>query len=383
MRGLILSQRTFDSLLNSQHSLDEQTKRGYKLVYRRFTEIAKQPFETCYLNETVVHKVLDILDEQLEDSTWNLWLQRYQRIAKYLFDEDDDVCPKLWHKIKFKKIDWEKRLKNKCFSEEEIYALLNVVDHPRDKAFFAVGYEAGLRPGELLGMNIKDCKQISYGFQIFVSGKTGSRTIPIVLFASLLRLWLNHHPFKHNSDAPLWVERGKQSKMRRVSYDSMNRWHFKRYCARAGIYRWKTVKDKKTGQPKQINAVSLHYLRHSKVTAVAKNRKVHIGIKQANDMFGWTPNSPMYLHYSHIAGQDSENAFLQIAGVKSVEETDKPSPLLRKKCVNCGEQNSAEALYCFSCGTVLDAEQAKRIVAEKDMMDKLMRKFMEEEGRRG
>jgi hypothetical protein len=209
----------------------------------------------------------------------------------------------------------------------------------------------------------------------------------------LLRLWLNHHPFKHDPDAPLWVERNKANRysVGRVSYDSMNHWHFKRYCALADppIYRPKQVKKKlrlKNGEVKNIdhivNGVSLHYLRHSKVTLVAKNRKVHIGVKQANDMFGWTANSPMFLRYSHIAGQDSENAFLAIAGVKEAEPVEKPSLLLRKKCVNCGEQNSAEALYCAFCGTVLDEEQARRIVADRKMMDEMMQEFVRKQSQK-
>ena len=367
-----MPQRTFISFIDSQHSLHPNTLLGYKLTYRRFNGIAKQPFEDCYLNYEVIHRVLATLGQQLEPSTWNLWLQRYQRLAKWLSDPDDEETPKIWRKIKPKKIDWNKKLATKCFSEEEIYRLLDVIDHPRDKAFFAVGYEAGLRPGELLAMLIKSCSSTSYGFKIFVSGKTGSRSVPIVLFASLLRLWLNHHPQKHNPDAPLWVQRTKSGyDFEAVSYDSMNKYHLKRYCERAKIFRMEDGK----------NAVSLHYLRHSKVTSVAKNRDVHIGVKQANEMFGWTSNSPMYTRYSHIAGQDSENAFLALAGVKEAESPEKPDLLLRKKCVNCGDQNSVEAMYCFHCGMVMDEEQAKRIVAEREMIDYFMKRFMAEQNK--
>lgn len=362
--------RDFQAFLDSQHNITEGTKRGYKLSIRRFTEIAKQPFEECYLTHDVVHRVLSELDNQLEPSTFNLWLQRYQRLAKWLSDIDDDVCPKLWHKIDFKKIDWNKRLEGKCLSEDEIYRLLDVIDHPRDKAFFAVGYEAGLRPGELLGMNIKNCKTASWGFTIFVSGKTGSRSVPIVLFAPLLRVWLNCHPQKHNPDAPLWIQRtkGDAYEFERVTYGTMNRYHFKQYCRKAKIFR---LKDGK-------NAVSLHYLRHSKVTSVAKNRKVHISIKQANDMFGWTPNSPMYLHYSRIAGRDSENAFLELAGVKDIEHPEQHSVLLRKKCLGCGEQNSPEALYCYHCGVVLDETQAKAVIEKQRLTEELMKRLLKD-----
>lgn len=317
------------------------------------------------MNPETVHKVLAVLDEQLEDSTWNLWLQRYQRLAKWLSDPDDDECPKLWRKIEFKKIDWNKKLKDKWLTEEEFYRLLEWVDNLRDKAFFCVGVEGGLRPGELLGICIKDCKHESYGFKVTVSGKTGTRTVPIVLFASILRNWLNHHPLKHDKDAPLWIQRSSYG-FERISYSAMNKYHLKRYCALAGVYRWKTVVDKKTGQPKQINVISLHYLRHTKVTWTAKNRKVHIGIKQANEMFGWTQNSSMFLRYSHLAGQDSEDAFLALAGLKKDAE-DKPSVLAQTKCLNCGELNSVGSMFCASCGYPLNVEAAEELLTRRRM----------------
>ncbi|MFA5365541.1 MAG: tyrosine-type recombinase/integrase [Candidatus Bathyarchaeia archaeon] len=375
-----MSERSFIAFIDSQHSLNEQTKRGYKLAVRRFEGIALKKFEECYLNYDIIHAVLAKLDEQLEDSTWNLCLQRYQRLAKWLFDPDDDDCPKLWRKIEPKKIDWNKKLKDKWLTEEEFYSLLDVVDHPRDKAFFAVATEGGLRPGEVLGINIGDCKAVEYGFTVMVSGKTGTRSVPIVLFASLLRNWLNHHPLKHDKDAPLWVQRIGVS-YQRVSYSTMNRWHFKRYCAAAKIYRWKTITKFVTGKDgvrrevtKSINAVSLHYLRHTKMTWTAKNRKVKITTKQANLMFGWSPNSNMFNRYSHLAGSDSEDAFLDLAGVERVKgQADKPSVLLRQKCLNCGELNGAGSMYCFRCGCPLSEVAAQALVDKRRMEEDFMR----------
>jgi hypothetical protein len=192
---------------------------------------------------------------------------------------------------------------------------------------------------------------------------------------------------KHDVEAPLWIERTKGDgyAFGRVSYDSMNHWHFKRYCERAKIYRPKIVKIRKKladgsvqVTERTINGVSLHYLRHSKVTLVAKNRKVQIGIKKANEMFGWTGNSPMFLRYSHLTGQDSDDGFLSVAGVEEVNVPEKPSPLLSRKCLNCGEQNSAGTLYCGFCGCVLDETQARMKVAEQEMRDYFMKRFMEE-----
>lgn len=360
-----MSLNSFTAFLDSQHSLDKQTKRGYSLCVRRFEGIALRKFEECYLDPETVHKVLAELDTQLAESTWNLWLQRYQRLAKWLSDPDDEECPKLWRKVESKKIDWNKKLKDKCLTEEEFLKLLDVVDNPRDKAFFAVGADGGLRPGELLSMNIGDCRPESYGFDITVSGKTGTRVVQLIWSASVLRYWLNHHSLKHNRDAPLWLQRSSYG-FNRISYSAMNKYHLKRYCALAGIYRWKTVVDKKTGQPKKINAVSLHYLRHTSVTWAAQSKKAHISVKTANEIYGWTSNSPMYLRYIHLSGKDSKSARLALAGIKE-ELEEKPSVLAQSKCLNCGELNGAGSMYCCSCGYPLNADAARELLDKRRM----------------
>jgi integrase len=365
-------ERNFISFLDSQHNLTKARKKTYRLTITRFEGIAHKRFEDCYLDFKTIHEVLDKLDEQLEDSTWNVWLQCYQRLAKWLSDPDDEECPKVWRKIEAKEIDWDKKLKDKHFSEEEVYRLLECIDNLMDKAYVGVSVEAALRSGEALNMDIDDCKPTEYGFSITVSGKTGTRSVPIVLFAPLLRQWLNHHPLRHDKASALWIRHNGKT-YKRISYSVMNSWHFKHYCERAKIYRWKIVKNKKTGEAYTINGVSLHYLRHTKVTWTAKNRKVKITTKQANLMFGWSENSPMFNRYSHLFNSDSEEAFLELAGVELKEKEEKPSLLLRKKCLNCGEQNGADALYCLKCGNPLDEEAAQRLVDLQRMQNDFLR----------
>lgn len=366
------NKRSFTSLLDTQHNLDLGTIRGYKLCVRRFEELALASFESTYLNHDAVHKVLAKLDEQLEDSTWNLWLQRYQRIAKWLYDPDDEECPKLWRSIEFKKIDWHKKLKDKAFSQDEVFRLLDVIDSPRDKAFCAVGFDGGLRPGELLGINVGDCKPESYGYDVIVSGKTGTRTVQLIWSASVLRYWLNHHPLKHKRDAPLWIQRSSYG-FERISYSSMNKHHFKRYCKLAGVFRWKTVIDKKTGKQKTINGVSLHYMRHTCATWTAKRKDVHVSVATANEMFGWTSNSPMYLRYMHITGKDSKSARLALGGVKVEEEKTTPNVLAQTKCLNCSELNGVGSMFCAGCGYPLNRDAAQRLLDRKMMEEDLRR----------
>ena len=86
----------------------------------------------------------------------------------------------------------------------------------------------------------------------------------------------------------------------------------------------------------------------------------------------------MYSRYVHMGGLDSKKAMLALQGIRETHDKT-PEVLAQTKCLGCGELNAVGTLYCPKCGLVLDPEQAKRIVAEKDMMDRLMKKFMEEE----
>lgn len=354
-----------DDFLSSQHHLSMGVKRGYGTTLRAFEEIAGIPFEQCFLDESLIHKVLSVLDERLEDSSWNLWLSRYQRLAKWLCDPEDETCPKLWRKIPRKHIDWEEKLKDKWLSEEEFYHVLDVVDHPRDKALLGVCVEGALRAGELLSLKVRHCERRSYGFDVTFSGKTGTSSVPVVLFAPLLRDWLNHHPAKHNPESPLWVRRegGWYGTIYgAIVYNTANR-VFKKYASRAGIKR----------------NVSLHFLRHTKITWTYKNKRVRISDDMARKMFRWSKGSQMPSRYSHLVGVDSKDAFLALAGVKEVtEKIEAASVLERKKCFNCGELNSAEALYCARCGCVLSEEEARRQVEKQKMIDVLFRKWKEE-----
>jgi integrase len=249
--------RKVQDFLNTQHSIKPNTVDSYRKAIKLFDNLNMGEFEDVYLNDKIVHAALTKLKDNVAESTWNWCVTLYKRYSKWLSDPDDDQCPKLWHKIRLIQIDWEEKLKAKWFSEEEFRALLDVVDYARDKAMYGVAVEGALRPGELLSLKIGDCKPASYGFDVTVSGKTGTGTFPVVLFAPLLRQWLNLHPHKNNLEAPLWPRRSKKCRWgdntMSEGYD-MAGLDFKRYAKQAGITR----------------PVSLHILRHTKISWTAK-----------------------------------------------------------------------------------------------------------------
>jgi len=348
---------------DTQHDLSKNTIDAYKYSLKIFERFAEQSFDSVYLDEKVVHKVLREISEKYSASSWNLYLILYRRLAKWLNDPDDEITPKFWRKIKIKKIDWEKKLKDKWLSKDEFLRLLDVIDYARDKALFGVCVEGALRKGELLSLRLRDVTKTSYGYDLTVSGKTGSSSFPVVLFAPLLTHWLNMHPFKHNPEAPLWPR-----KKCVVQGD--------RFCGiQKGVVNF-TLKRyaKQTGLSEKI---SLHWLRHTKITWTAKNKKVRISDEMAKKMFRWGASSRMFGRYTHLHGVDSKDTFLALAGVKEIEEKETVSVLDPKKCLNCGEMNSATMMFCGKCGTTLDEQEALRQVAKQNLMDEMLKDFKE------
>ena len=354
----------FREFINSQHDLSDSSIDKYRFALLKFEELGLTNFEDVYLDKVRVHEILNKISTVLADSTWNLCLGKYKRLAKWLSDPDDEVTPKVWRKIKPKKIDWETKLKDKWLSKEQFYKLLDVCDYVRDKALFGVCIEGALRKSELLDLRVKDVRTASYGYDVMVSGKTGSSSFPVVLFAPLLTHWLNMHPKKHDPDSPLWVARkmgGAKTLYGKLSYPTVNE-KLKIYAKRAGL----------------SNKLSLHWLRHSKITWTAKDKNVRVSDEMAKKMFRWGRTSRMFGRYTHLHGVDSNDTFLALAGVKIDQTKEETASVLDpKKCLNCQEMNSATMMFCGKCGTTLDEDEARRQVEKQRLLEEMMKDFKE------
>ncbi len=337
--------RRLPEFLNMQHHIEPAVKYNYAVSIRSFERFAKAEFEDAYLDVKTVHSALNLLSGAVEDSSWNYRLTHFKRYARWLFDPEDEECPKLWRKIEPKKIDWEEKLKSKWLSEQEFYDLLEATGNFCFRACWAVAVSGALRSCELLGLRVGDVEVLGDGeVKVTVSGKTGTRSFPMNQFAPLLRHWLNFHPLKHDPSAPLWVREkmsygGLHTGLR---YARVNRL-LQSYCRLAGIRK----------------GVTLHWLKHTKITWTARNRRVRVSDKQANLMFGWSANSDMYKRYTHLHGTDTDDAFRALEGVESAVPTVNQHGLLeRKKCFNCNELNAAGSMYCFKCGFPLNEKSA-------------------------
>lgn len=333
--------------LNQQYHLKDLRKNTYELAIQHFEVVSKQPFDKVYLDSVIVNAVLNELAKQIEPSTWNNWLGCYKRLAKWLDDPNDLNCPVVWRKVKMKKIDWDEKNRNKYLTETEYNALLSVIDSHRDKALVATCVAGALRLGELMSLKLRDVEVCGAEIRICVTGKTGTRSFVMnPPFSPTLKHWLNFHPMKHNSNAPLWTRRVERKDGYGSDYIGLHCSHIngllKVYAKRAGI-------DK---------PISPHWLRHTRITWTAKRQDIKISNAKANKMFGWTSNSDMYSHYTHLHGDDSDDGFRSLDGAE-VQKKPQEIKLDKVTCFNCNEPNDPSALYCVKCGAVLDEKTAK------------------------
>jgi len=250
---------------------------------------------------------------------------------KWLLGKDEEF-PKVIKWLKPRLKNAKHKLPEELLTAEEVANLANATTNPRDKALILVLYESGCRIGELLYMKLKNVQFDNYGGVLIVNGKTGSRRVRIIASVQILGQWLQEHPDKNNSNAPLWPARLGRYAPTPFSYPSVLSM-FKRARKASGI--------KKRIYP--------HLFRHSRATALASK----LTEAQMKEYFGWTQGSEMAATYVHLSGRDVDSTLLQMYSLKQ-KPTEKEPALDFHVCLRCKERNSPTQSFCGKCGNPLD-----------------------------
>jgi integrase len=229
---------------------------------------------------------------------------------------------------------------------EDVKRMINAAENERDKALISVLFEAALRPGELLTMDVGSVVFKDDYCLISVNGKTGIKRIPIVASYRLLLDWLAKHPSRGDAGAPLWASMSNNSKAEGMSY------HYLRKLVRGLAL--------KVGIRKPVWP---YLFRHSCLTSLAK-----ILTEAKLELYaGWVHGSDMTRRYVHFSARDLEETVLEIHGMKRAERME--GVLRLSQCPRCGTRNSAEAIRCSFCGLILDGKLAEKIEEEERKKD--------------
>jgi len=257
---------------------------------------------------------------------------RWLKLGSREFNDVGD--PDETKKVKLGKIR-DKIVREDLITEEDKEKLLRACSgNIRDRALIDVQCESGIRPGELLTLKIKHVKFDKYGAIIHVDGKTGARPVRLIQSIPNLASWMDVHPLKEDSNAPLWVNLSKKSFATQMSSASA-RQIVKRVSKKANISK----------------RIYLNLFRHSEATNSAK----FLTEAQLKKRHGWSSISRMPARYVHLIDADVDEAILKHNGIIVEEEKESKQP---KMCSICKMPNSSESDLCNRCGKPLDLKKA-------------------------
>ena len=218
--------------------------------------------------------------------------------------ERTDPAPKLVRWLSKENIPTELR-KEDLLTKKDIQDMLNATNRPQEKAIIAV-LNAGPRPGELLGIRIRDIRELNGLIKIYVKGKmgrkAGERPIYLTEYTEELKSWIRRHPQRHDPEAKLFI--GRHGEFARNSLDHA----VKRIARTAGI-------------TKHINC---YRFRH---TAGTRFYGKYEG-SYARRLMGHAAGSKMEAVYCHLNEEDIEARLL---GRKLPEDTEPDIPTIENE----------------------------------------------------
>lgn len=237
---------------------------------------------------------------------------------------------------------------------DEIDAMRNAADDPRDLAIFDLLLYTGQRSTAIRSLRIKDIDLDDgvYYLNTDAEGLKGADKNgykrPLLGAVGAVREWLRYHPDSDNPDAYLITTKPRYSQVDPESMVSGNT--IRRATEKLG---------QKAGVDKPTNP---HTIRHNFVTIAKRDYGMDNGT--VKHLIGHSPDSNvMETTYRHLTDEDFIEDAEVAAGIREAEDGESLSPDI----CHCGEPLSDGAKACPRCGTVYapDANAAKEQMDEQ------------------
>ena len=294
--------------------------------------------------------------------TYNLKRQIFLKFFKWLYAPTKEAKKRPIPNI-MRNIPILKRKEESIYKPDDLWTIeddrtfLKYCPDKRIQCYHAVSRDTSARPSEILRLRVKEINFKLAGdktyAQIFVSGKTGSRPIPLFNSIPYVKDWLNDHPQPGNPNAFLIPSKARGSFGRELSAVSLN-----------GIYReYQTkrfprllndenvpIEDKNKIRNLLKKPWNPYIRRHSGLTEKSKLKQLNE--YQLRQYAGWSPSSQMHLKYIHYFGNEASESLLEAYGIVPVDK-QQINALQYKQCPNCAEPNKPDNQFCCKCKMVL------------------------------
>lgn len=313
-----------------------------------------------YLDSLHKSKEADPLHKWI--GTYNLKRQIFLKFFKWLYDPTKEAKKRQTPNL-MRNIPVLKRKEESIYKPDDLWTIeddrifLKYCPDKRIQCYHAVSRDMSARPSEILRLRVKEINFKTAGdktyAQISVSGKTGSRPLPLFNSIPYVKDWLNDHPQPGNPNAFLIPSKARGSFGRELSAVSLN-----------GIYReYQTkrfprllndenvpIEDKNKIRDLLKKPWNPYIRRHSGLTEKSKLKLLNE--YQLRQYAGWSPRSQMHLKYIHYFGNEASESLLEAYGIVTSDK-ELANTLQYKQCPNCAEPNKPENQFCGRCKMVL------------------------------
>jgi len=243
------------------------------------------------------------------------------------------------------------------YTKDELAAIFRNCSHVRDRAMLEVLYESALRANELLTMTFKNTTFNEDGTAtIIISGKTGTRSVPLFESVPALKMWLDVHP---TGEGPVWLKHVRP-------FHAISARHL-HYTLEMALSRAEIKGKKKL----------VHMMRHTRATEL-----VRLGVRGQvlSKLMGWTKKSNMEAVYIHLSTEDVTNeVHAKVFGLDTKEEAKRP--LLESMiCLNekCKTKNDPSAKFCSKCKWPLSNDAIANALRQQEQKREEIERLVQE-----
>lgn len=209
---------------------------------------------------------------------------------------------------------------------DDVLDMIDAAQNPRDKAIFALQFEAGLRGGELWDLRVGDIFDGEYCVGIHADGKKGEKPVHLIWSVTYLQGWLEDHPAAGDDDAYMWTKQNVAKRPSRKNFYEA----FQRAADNAGVTKEVTPTNFRKSNTRWLLTLGM-------------------STPRIEDRQGRVRGSKHTARYQARFGAESnEKVYARLHGIEVDGEEDAPEvgPV---ECPRCHRDTPREEDFCMWC----------------------------------